>query len=224
MYRKRNPKAAGKIGVANKLSAISCITIHPYYFSWQKRVFDVSISGIAFVVGFPFLVAIAAAVLFFSGPPIFFGQKRVGKGKKPFVMWKFRTMELNAAKEQKKYLRYNEAPAPMFKMRNDPRYTRIGKFLSATGVDELPQLWNILRGEMSVVGPRPLPMKEARLLNNSWQFRYQIKPGIVSEWAIDQTRYQSLAKWQTLEKNTLTHGDIVYDFSLITRTFFYLAR
>jgi lipopolysaccharide/colanic/teichoic acid biosynthesis glycosyltransferase len=229
MYRKTKADAVTKTSTAK-------FTIHPYYFSWQKRAFDMSISSLALIFGLPFLLIIAAAVLFFSGPPIFFGQKRTGKGKKPFIMWKFRTMKLGADKEQKRYWRCNEAPAPMFKMLNDPRYTKIGKFLSATGIDELPQLWNILRGEMSMVGPRPLPLKESEKLEKmepkkspqknmcAWDFRYEVLPGVISEWAVNSKRFQSLAKWQTLEKDTLKNGGLTYDLGLIRRTVVYLAR
>lgn len=163
-------------------------------------------------------------------------------------MWKFRTMKVGADKEQRKYWRCNEAPAPMFKMHNDPRYTKIGKFLSATGMDELPQLWNILRGEMSVVGPRPLPVRESEMLekmneikstkkngnltkkkvagdhqNHDWEFRYEVLPGVISEWAVNSKRFQSLDKWKQLEKKTISCGDWKYDWELVKRTARYLT-
>ncbi len=133
-------------------------------------------------------------------------------------------MKLGADKEKLKLRKLNQAPWPMFKLADDPRYTKIGKFMSSTGIDELPQVWNILKGEMSVVGPRPLPLHESKLLDQHWNFRYKVHPGIISEWAVNPLRYHSLAKWQQLEKDTLKVGSWTYDINLMRRTILYLLR
>jgi lipopolysaccharide/colanic/teichoic acid biosynthesis glycosyltransferase len=200
------------------------MTIHPYYFSWQKRAFDISFSCLALVILLPFLVMLIPVLFFSSGRPIFFAQWRTGKDKKPFLMWKFRSMEVGAEGKRSRFAKLNQAPWPMFKAYNDPRYTKIGRFMSSTGVDELPQLWNILKGEMSVVGPRPLPVKEAGKLGRDWDFRYKVRPGILSEWAVNPERYRSLSKWKELEKKTLKKGTWEYDLKLVLRTYFYLSK
>lgn len=110
----------------------------------------------------------------------------------------------------------------MFKIAHDPRHTRFGYLLSRSGLDELPQLINILKGEMSFIGPRPLPLYEAKKLPKSWDFRYSVKPGIVSEWAISPQRYQSLRTWKKLEEKTLQKGSLKEDLLLLFKTIQYL--
>ncbi len=112
----------------------------------------------------PFSVIVAVCIVLFSGPPILFCQKRIGLRGKPFLMYKFRTMDIGAETVKRRMVHLNEADGPVFKIRNDPRFTPIGRFLSHTGLDELPQLINVLKGEMALIGPRPLPVDEAKKL------------------------------------------------------------
>lgn len=149
------------------------------------------------------------------GSPIFFTQLRSGKNKKPFAIYKFRTMHKSAEKLRYKLNARNEAPFPMFKMMNDPRFVGIGKWLSQIGFDELPQLVNVLTGDMSLIGPRPLPVAEADLLDQSWDFRYSVRPGIFSEWAADETKHDSLKHWKTIEENMLNRGSLLHDINII---------
>lgn len=161
---------------------------------------------------------IISFIIYFSvGSPVFFKQKRLRQKTKTFTIYKFRTMVKNAQLIRKKYQKLNQAPAPMFKIDNDPRFVGIGKFLSRTGLDELPQLINIIKGEMSFVGPRPLPVTEARKLSKAWQFRYQVKPGIFSFWANSPERNQSLSKWKSLEIETLKQGGLRFELSLMVK-------
>jgi lipopolysaccharide/colanic/teichoic acid biosynthesis glycosyltransferase len=115
--------------------------------------------------------------------------------------------ELLRSKNQKHFAELNYAPAPMFKIKNDPRFLKIGKFLSHSGLDELPQLINILKGQMSLVGPRPLPTNEAQTLKKidpDWYFwRHQVKPGLFSLWVLNNERHKNLEAWRGLEKKTL---------------------
>jgi len=135
---------------------------------------------VLFLVTLPLQVAIGLLVYMGSGWPVLFRQKRIGKDGKAFVLFKFRTMVPGADKNQARLRTLNEATGAVFKMRNDPRYTNIGKFLSHTGLDELPQLYNILRGDMVFFGPRPLPVYEEKKLKPWMREREAVLPGIIS--------------------------------------------
>jgi lipopolysaccharide/colanic/teichoic acid biosynthesis glycosyltransferase len=195
------------------------LKIHSYYFSWQKRFFDILLACGLLMVGWPLLAGIAVGILVSGGWPVLYWQQRRGQHGHDFWMYKFRTMRHGAEKLQKRYLRFNQAPAPMFKIFDDPRFFGLGKWLSRTGLDELPQLINILKGEMSFVGPRPLPIKEAELLPRTWDFRNRVKPGVFSEWSVSKERHSSLKKWLELEKKTVSQGGLLGDLRIIARTF-----
>jgi len=126
-------------------------------------------------------------------------------------------MRRNAELDRNRYEHLNQAPYPMFKIFNDPRFIGIGRWLSQVGFDELQQLINILRGEMSFVGPRPLPTKEAKLLDRSWDFRYSVKPGIFSYWTLSKDRHESLAIWKKLDQMTLKRGGFWFECWLFGR-------
>ena len=125
-----------------------------------KRAIDIigAISGLLLLS--PVIVIVACAIKFTSKGPIFFSQKRVGKNGELFDMYKFRSMVVNAEELKEKLAHQNEMSGPMFKMKDDPRVTKVGKFIRKTSLDELPQLWNVLKGDMSLVGPRPSLPKE----------------------------------------------------------------
>lgn len=192
--------------------------VHPYYHSPQKRLFDFVLALIVVISLAPLLVILSGFILVLAGWPVVFKQRRIGYRKQIFWMYKFRTMYVGAEKDQKKYRHLNEAPEPMFKLTKDPRFVGIGSFLSRTGLDELPQLFNILKGEMSFVGPRPLPLKEAERLDRSWDFRYKARPGIFSEWSLSLARFKSSMSWKTLEKKTLEKGNPIIDIQYIVKT------
>lgn len=194
------------------------VTIASYYHSRSKRAFDVVVATTLLVGLSPFLFIIGALVLATAGWPILFVQKRLGKGKAPFHLYKFRTMANGAEKAEARLRAQNQAPFPMFKIFDDPRYVGVGKYLSRYGLDELPQLINILKGEMSVVGPRPLPVYQAKKLDGSWDFRYKVKPGIFSEWSLSPQRHTTLERWKRLEKETLTKSGLSYELSVIGHT------
>lgn len=197
---------------------MSRVAVHPYHNSLTKRWFDVTLSLILLVGLSPLLALIAGIVLVTVGHPVLYRQKRVGKNYAVFQVLKFRTMAQGAEKKQKKLQSHNEAPYPMFKLHDDPRFVGVGRWLSNTGLDELPQLWNILRGEMSFIGPRPLPENESLqllLLKPAWRFRTLVRPGIFSEWSLDQQRHLSLARWQKLDALTISQGGMLIELKLI---------
>jgi lipopolysaccharide/colanic/teichoic acid biosynthesis glycosyltransferase len=186
--------------------------IHPFYFSRQKRLFDLGLAAFLLVILSPLLIVLGLVVLLTAGWPIIFKQKRTGKTGKVFTTYKFRTMLKNATMLKPKYAHLNEAPEPMFKIARDPRFVGVGWALSRTGLDELPQLWNIVRGEMSFVGPRPLPVGEARALPQGWRnWREQVRPGVFSQWARSEKKHLSLSTWKNLEENTLHQGSLKND-------------
>lgn len=193
------------------------VRVSPYYFSYQKRVFDICLALLLLLLTSPVMIVIITLSSLTIGSPIFFIQPRLGWHKKPFSIYKFRTMYANAEKDRHKYLTLNEAPTPMFKASHDPRFVGIGRWLSISGLDELPQLWNIVRGEMSFVGPRPLPVKEALKLTATWDFRYQVRPGIFSAWSLSNKKYASLERWRQLDKETVIDASLLSDIQLISQ-------
>ena len=153
-----------------------------------------------------------------------FQQTRIGKDGKPFLMFKFRTMRLGADKEKNKYLHLNEADGPVFKIRNDPRYTKLGKILAYTGFDELPQLINVLKGEMALVGPRPLPSEEESKIPLEWrQIRRSVKPGITSSWAVSGSHRLSFRQWMELDMKDIRRKGFWYDAGIILKTIWALT-
>jgi len=192
--------------------------VNNYYFSFVKVLFDYVLGLLGLSLIFPFLIVISLLIILISGWPAIFIQKRTGKSGKSFNIYKFRTMYVGAHKEQSKLKNLNQAPGPMFKIFDDPRFVGIGRILSKIGLDELPQIINILKGEMSFVGPRPLPVSEARKLSSTWDFRKQVKPGIFSEWTLANNRHDSLTDWKELDKKTLSNGGVIYDLKLIVLT------
>jgi len=176
-----------------------------------------------FLITLPFLGGVSLLVVLTSGCPIFFRQKRVGRDGKIFTMYKFRTMIPGAETMQKKLHVLNEANGPVFKLHNDPRYTRFGKFLAHTGLDELPQLYNVLRGDMALFGPRPLPIAEERKLKAWQKAREQIKPGIISPWILEGYHKQTFDAWMRSDIDYIKKKSFWYDAGLAGKTVVFLT-
>ena len=172
---------------------------------------------IIFFATLPFIGGIALVVALTSGFPIFFRQKRVGKNGKMFTIYKFRTMIPGAPSMQKKLYHLNEAHGPAFKLYNDPRYTRVGKFLAHTGLDELPQLYNVLAGDMALLGPRPLPRPEERKLKVWQKTRESIKPGILSPWILEGYHQTTFDAWMRSDISYIKKKSFWYDLWLLAR-------
>lgn len=150
---------------------------------------------------------------------IFFSQNRVGRDGKVFRLYKFRTMRAGAEGEQKKLQKLNEADGPVFKIRDDPRFTKIGRWLARTGLDELPQVINVLKGEMALVGPRPLPVDEEKLIPGRWrQKRRRVKPGLTSSWVVQGGHNLSFSNWMELDMKDIDNKNFVYDFVILVKT------
>lgn len=149
-----------------------------------KRILDLSFALAFMLVTAPVWLIIAVAIKLDSPGPVFFKQERAGKGGKPFQVYKFRSMVVGAEAEQAKLAAQNEATGPLFKMRDDPRRTRVGRFIRQTSLDELPQFINVIRGEMSVVGPRPALFSEVAQYQEWQRKRLDIQPGITGLWQV----------------------------------------
>lgn len=152
-----------------------------------------------FIASLPLFGLIWLAIKLDDDGSFFFKQKRMGKGKKSFVMFKFRTMVKGAGKLKVRYKHLNEAGGPTFKIYNDPRYTHVGRFLAHTGLDELPQLINVIKGEMVLVGPRPLPWDEAIEVPKKYHKRFSVLPGITSPWVVQGSHNLSFKEWMKLD-------------------------
>lgn len=173
---------------------------------------------IGLILAMPIGILAAAAIKSEDGGPIFFRQVRAGKNGKPFTIYKFRTMVINAEKLRKKLLSKNEMSGPVFKIKKDPRITKIGAWLRKTSIDELPQLINILRGEMSLVGPRPpLPAEVARY--NRWQRRkLSVKPGLTCLWQINGRNHVDFDDWMKLDIEYIDNWSIWLDTKILVKT------
>lgn len=174
------------------------------------------------VITLPFQLLIIVFIFISSGSPIFYRQLRLGKAGKKFKLYKFRTMVREADKLQQRFASKNEANGPVFKIRNDPRFTKIGKFLSHTGLDELPQLFNVLNGDMALIGPRPLPINEAKKLKLWMRQREKIKPGIISPWILEGYHRRSFDEWMKSDVVYAGQKSLTTDISLTIRTIGFL--
>jgi exopolysaccharide biosynthesis polyprenyl glycosylphosphotransferase len=184
-----------------------------------KRVFDVLVSGVVAVGGLPLWVLIALAIKLESRGPVFYVDRRVGVGEREFSMLKFRTMIADAAERQAQLEGANEASGALFKIRDDPRVTRVGRVLRRISLDELPQVLNVLRGEMSLVGPRPLPLRDYRLLEEWHRKRYLVLPGVTGLWQISGRSTLGFDDLVRLDFTYLENWSIWLDVSIILRTF-----
>lgn len=184
-----------------------------------KRVMDVAIVLPAILILMPVFIAIALAIKLTSKGPVLFLQKRIGKNKRPFKLFKFRTMRTGAEKEIKNLMDQNEMDGPVFKIRNDPRITSIGRFLRKTSLDELPQLFNVLLGDISIVGPRPLPFRDYKGFNQNWQRRrFSVLPGITCTWQISGRNNISFDDWMRLDLEYIDNWCLSRDIKIMFAT------
>ena len=186
--------------------------------SAAKRVFDVVVASAALVLLAPVLAAVAVAIKLDSPGPVFFRQRRVGRDDKPFTMLKFRSMYQDADIQQAELEDLNEADGAIFKIRDDPRITPIGHILRRFSIDELPQLWNVLRGEMSLVGPRPLPLRDFELLDSWHRGRYRVLPGITGLWQVSGRSELDFDDLVRLDFYYVENWSIWLDIEIIART------
>ncbi len=184
-----------------------------------KRFFDVVLCLLALLVLIIVTIPIGIATLIEDGFPIFFTQERTGMNGKVFKMYKFRSMCRNAQQMHFQMLEQNELDGPAFKMKEDPRITKVGKFLRKTSLDELPQIINILKGEMSIVGPRPLPTYEAEKCNAYQNQRTLVKPGLTCYWQCMGRDDIPFDEWIELDLKYIREASLWTDLKIIFMTF-----
>ena len=183
-----------------------------------KRSFDLVVSGLLVVVGLPLWLLIAAAIKLGSRGPVLYVDRRIGVGEREFGMLKFRTMVADAAEQQELLEQDNEAGGALFKIRDDPRVTRVGRVLRRLSLDEMPQLVNVLRGQMSLVGPRPLPVRDYRLLEDWHHARYLVLPGMTGLWQISGRSGLSFDDLVRLDFTYIENWSIWLDITIIAKT------
>jgi exopolysaccharide biosynthesis polyprenyl glycosylphosphotransferase len=186
--------------------------------SLVKRAFDIASSFAALALLSPILVFVGVLIKFTSRGPVFFKQQRVGLRGRPFHMLKFLSMVANAEDLKAKLAALNEQGGPVFKIRSDPRITNVGRFIRKYSIDELPQLINVLRGEMSIVGPRPpIPSEVAKY--EAWQRRrLSVRPGLTCVWQVSGRNEISFEEWMYLDMQYIDHWSLAQDFQLILKT------
>jgi exopolysaccharide biosynthesis polyprenyl glycosylphosphotransferase len=183
-----------------------------------KRAFDLAVSGGVLVLGLPLWIVIAAAIKLGSPGPVLYRDRRVGLNEREFGMLKFRTMYADAPERQAQLEGENEASGPLFKIRDDPRVTPVGRLLRRFSLDEIPQVLNVLRGEMSLVGPRPLPVRDFRQLEDWHRKRYLVLPGMTGLWQISGRSNLSFDDLVRLDFYYLENWSIWLDISILART------
>jgi exopolysaccharide biosynthesis polyprenyl glycosylphosphotransferase len=188
-----------------------------YYFF--KRTKDILCSLIGLIILAPIFLLVGILIKLESKGPAFFSQERIGKNGCKFKMYKFRSMVVNAEELKEKLQSKNEMSGPMFKMKEDPRITKIGRFIRKTSIDELPQLFNVLKGEMSLVGPRPSLPKEVMKFEDWMMIRLEVKPGLTCYWQVSGRNNIDFVEWMKLDVKYVRERSTLVDIKLILKTF-----
>ena len=191
-------------------------------YSILKRVIDVVGALFGLIILSPILIIVGVLIKLESKGPIIFAQKRVGLNGKEFKMYKFRSMVANAEEIKEKLKEKNEMSGPMFKIKDDPRITKIGKFIRKTSIDELPQLINVLKGDMSLVGPRPSLPNEVKEFEPWMLKRLDVKPGLTCYWQVMGRNNIDFENWMKLDIKYVNERSFWLDIKLIFKTFFVL--
>jgi lipopolysaccharide/colanic/teichoic acid biosynthesis glycosyltransferase len=185
-----------------------------------KRLMDLAGGGIALVVAFPVLVPIGVAVKLTSPGPVFYSWRVVGRGGIPFVGYKFRSMYRDADQRKAELLARNEMKGPVFKIANDPRVTPLGRFLRKYSLDELPQLWSVVKGDMSLVGPRPPLVTEYEQFTDFQKLKLAVKPGITCLWQVNgRNDVRDFDEWVRLDLEYIHNWSLWLDFKILLKTF-----
>jgi exopolysaccharide biosynthesis polyprenyl glycosylphosphotransferase len=184
----------------------------------SKRTFDLVLTSVGLILLLPMFIVIPICIKLDSRGPVFFKQRRMGRGREPFDIFKFRTMRVGAEEQRSDLIEHNESSGPLFKIRDDPRVTSVGKLLRTLSLDELPQLLNVLRGEMSLVGPRPFVVHEDDLISGWARRRLDLTPGITGLWQVlgrNDIEFEEMVRLDYLYVNSWS---LWWDVKLLLRT------
>ena len=188
------------------------------FYEFFKRGLDLLLSTIGIIVAIPIFLIIGIWIKLESKGPIIFSQKRVGQNGKIFNMYKLRSMVVNAEELKEKLKENNEMSGPMFKMQYDPRITKIGRFIRKTSIDELPQLINVIKGDMSLVGPRPSLPEEVDQFEKWMLKRLDVKPGLTCYWQVSGRNNIDFEDWMKLDIKYVSERSLFLDIKLIFKT------
>jgi lipopolysaccharide/colanic/teichoic acid biosynthesis glycosyltransferase len=183
-----------------------------------KRAVDLIGASLGLVLVSPLIVLSAIAIKLTTPGPVFFKQTREGMGGRPFTIYKMRTMVADAEQMQAALRVHSHRDGPAFKIKHDPRVTRVGAFLRRTCIDELPQLINVIKGDMSLVGPRPLPWDESRACNHWHRRRLDVPPGLTCHWQVNKATAETFDDWMRMDLRYVDRGTVWQDLKLIART------
>ncbi|MHB1022390.1 MAG: sugar transferase [Acidobacteriaceae bacterium] len=194
--------------------------VHIDHRLYLKRLLDIGASALGLILLSPLFLIVAILIKLDSKGPVFFSQTRYGLNKRTFSMYKFRSMVAAAEAQQHTLEGLNQAQGPIFKIAKDPRITRIGAFLRRSSIDELPQLFNVLKGEMSLVGPRPLPLRDVHRFSEAWLMRrFSVKPGITGLWQVSGRTHVSFDGLISLDLQYIDQWSLALDASILAKTF-----
>jgi lipopolysaccharide/colanic/teichoic acid biosynthesis glycosyltransferase len=210
--------AGGGVAAAHATVMAAHLLDRGFYLRAGKRLLDIVGASVALLLNSPLLLAVAIAIKLESRGPVFYRATRIGRGGRPFTFLKLRSMVDGADRARHHVAHLNEADGPVFKISNDPRVTRVGRFLRVTSIDEIPQFINVLRGEMSLVGPRPpLPFEVAQY--EPWQLhRLDVLPGITCLWQISGRSRIGFQEWMRLDLEYIKHRSFLLDLKILIRT------
>ena len=189
-----------------------------FYEGFVKRLLDLTLAGLGLVVILPLWLVVVLAIRLESRGPAIFVQERVGIHGRRFRFYKFRSMYTDAEARLTDVMAQNEVDGPVFKIRNDPRVTKVGAFLRRTSLDELPQLINVLKGDMSLVGPRPPLPREVELYRPGDAIRLSVKPGLTCLWQISGRSTLSFDQWMEFDREYIRQMSLWFDLKLLVRT------
>ncbi len=190
----------------------------PFLYLLAKRIFDVGVSFAALILLIPIIPVLAVMIKLDTPGPVFFKQDRVGKNGKLFKFYKFRSMRQDADRQKDEIESLNEKDGPIFKVRTDPRITSVGRFLRRSSLDEIPQIFNVVRGDMSIVGPRP-PLPSEVENYQPWHLRrLEVTPGITCLWQISGRSQLSFNEWMRLDMEYIKHRSFRTDLAIFLKT------
>ena len=189
-----------------------------HFYDFTKRVFDIAFGAILLILATPIMILTALAIKITSRGPVFFRQKRTGLNGQTFAMYKFRSMRRGAEDARPILEKLNENNGPAFKIKHDPRVTFVGQFLRRSSIDELPQLINVIAGQMSLIGPRPLPVAEAENVRGAGRLRTTVKPGLTCMWQISGRNELTFEQWMHMDLYYIHHRSLLLDLLILVQT------